>query len=82
MEVPAIVDRQGVTACHRPPAQGIAGLLANQVAVHDLTAETALTGSREVALQALLVDPVVHSLRAATDADTMLRLQEQYRAYQ
>jgi alpha-galactosidase len=83
VEVPAIVDRQGVHGVPLGPLpKGIAGLLANQVAVHDLTAEAALTGSREVALQALLVDPVVHSLRAAEQTlDTMLRLQEQYLGY-
>jgi alpha-galactosidase len=62
--------------------KGIAGLLANQVAVHDLTAEAVLTGSRQVALQALLVDPVVDSLSAAEQTlDTILRLQKPYLGY-
>ena len=43
----------------------IAGLLRNQVAVHDLTAEAVLTQSKEAAWQALLLDPVVYSARAA-----------------
>ena len=62
--------------------KGIAGLLRNQVATIDLTVEAVLTGSREIALQALLVDPVVHSVRAATQTlDTMLQLQARYLGY-
>jgi alpha-galactosidase len=48
----------------------------------DLTAEAALTGSRELALQALLVDPIVDSVeRAEALLDTMLELQQPYLAY-
>jgi alpha-galactosidase/6-phospho-beta-glucosidase family protein len=53
----------------RPPFTGkmthpkaFAGLLMNQVAVNDLTTEAVLTGSKEVVMQALLVDPVVNSV--------------------
>jgi alpha-galactosidase len=35
------------------------------VAVQKLAVEAAISGSRELALQALLIDPVVHSLSAA-----------------
>jgi len=83
VEVPATVDRRGV---HGVPLgtlpRGFAGLLQNQAAVLDLAAEAALNGSRELALQALLVDPVVDSFRAAEQTlDTMLRLQPQYLGY-
>lgn len=83
VEVPAIVDRHGVQGLRLGSLpKGIAGLLANQVAVHDLTAEAVLTASREAALQALLVDPVVHSVRAAEQTlNTMLTLQQQYLGY-
>ncbi|MBS3967424.1 MAG: hypothetical protein KGZ60_09250 [Truepera sp.] len=83
VEVPAMVDRHGVHGVRLGSLpKGIAGLLANQVAVHDLTAEAVLTASREVALQALLVDPVVHSVRAAEQTlDTMLDLQQQHLGY-
>ncbi|MBS3934323.1 MAG: hypothetical protein KGZ35_08195 [Truepera sp.] len=83
VEVPAMVDRHGVHGVRLGSLpKGIAGLLANQVAVHDLTAEAVLTASREAALQALLVDPVVHSVRAAEQTlDTMLDLQQQYLGY-
>ncbi len=83
VEVPATVDRNGV---HGVPLgalpKGIAGLLSNQAAVLDLTAEAILKGSRELALQALLVDPVVDSFHAAEKTlDTMLKLQADYLSY-
>jgi alpha-galactosidase len=62
--------------------RGIAGLLRNQVAVHDLTAEAVLTQSKAAALQALLVDPVVHSVRAAEQTlEMMLRIQQRWLGY-
>jgi alpha-galactosidase len=83
VEVPAIVDSNGVrgVTLGALPA-GFAGLLHNQVAVHDLTAEAILNCSRQLALQALLVDPVVHTYRAAQQTlDTMLALQPQWLGY-
>jgi alpha-galactosidase len=83
VEVPATVDREGVHGVRLGALpKGIAGLLSNQVAVHDLTAEAILTSSRQVALQALLVDPIVDSLKAAEQTlDTILRLQTPYLDY-
>jgi alpha-galactosidase len=83
VEVPATVDAAGVHGIPLGPLpRGFAGLLYNQVAIHDMTAEAVLSGSKEATLQALLVDPVVHSLRAAEDTlDTMLELQENYLRY-
>ena len=83
VEVPATIDKDGVHGVRlgRLPA-GFAGLLQNQVAIHDMTAEAVLTGSRKIALQALLVDPVVHSVRAAEQTlDTILELQSPYLDY-
>ena len=61
VEVPATVDKNGM---HGVPLgnlpAGFAGLLMNQVAVHDLTAEAILQKSKALALQALLVDPMVN----------------------
>lgn len=62
VEVPAKIDKDGLHGLsmgHLP--KGYAGLLLNQVAVHDLTAEAILKKSKTTALQALLVDPnVIH----------------------
>ena len=84
VEVPAIVNKDGVHGIsikeHLPP--GFVGLLYNQVAIHSLTAETILQGSRDVALQALLADPIVDKVGAAEKMlDHMLDLQKDYLSY-
>jgi alpha-galactosidase len=60
VEAPATVDACGL---HGVPLgdlpHGFAGLLTNQVAVHSLTADAVIHKSRALALQALLVDPIV-----------------------
>lgn len=83
VEVPARIDAQGVHGIALPAMpKGFAGLLANQVAVHDLTAEAVLQKSKKLALQALLVDPVVDRVDAAEELlDHMIALQPQYLAY-
>jgi len=84
VEVPAMVNKEGV---HGIPIgdklpKGFTGLLYNQVAIHKLTADTVLSGSREIALQALLVDPIVDKVGAAEKMlDTMLELQKDYLGY-
>jgi alpha-galactosidase len=83
VEVPARVDGDGVHGVKLGALpKGIAGLMRNQVAAMDLTAEAALTGSRELALQALLVDPIVDSVERAEELlDTMLQRQKDYLGY-
>ncbi len=83
VEVPATIDKDGVNGVKLGALpKGIAGLLRNQVAVLDLTVETALTGSRDIALQALLVDPVVNSVRSAEQTlDIILERQKEYLGY-
>jgi alpha-galactosidase len=83
VEVPARVDGDGVHGVRLGALpNGIAGLMRNQVAVLDLTVEAALTGSRELALQALLVDPIVDSAeRAESLLETMLARQKPYLSY-
>ncbi len=83
VEVPGMIDKEGVHGVKFGMfPKGIAGLLNNQVAVHDVTVEAAMTGSRELALQALLVDPIVDSLRGAEQMlDLMLELQKDYLGY-
>jgi alpha-galactosidase len=83
VEVPATVDKNGL---HGIPMgqlpKGFLGLLRNQVAVHDLTAEAILHQSRELALQALLVDPIVTRYQGmAALLDTMIDYQRQWLGY-
>ncbi len=66
VEVPALANASGICGLsigELPKA--IAALCEHQVRVQELVVEAAATGSRELALQALLIDPVVHSLEAA-----------------
>jgi alpha-galactosidase len=83
VEVPATVDQQGVHGVRLGALPtGFAGLLHNQIAVHELTIEAVLKRSRNAALQALLVDPVVDSVRAAEKTlDAILDLQKPYLGY-
>ena len=83
VEVPAWVDGKGVEGIALPDMpKGFAGLLSNQVAVHDLTAEAVLQGSRDLVLQALLVDPVVDKVGAAEALiDHMISLQPEHLGY-
>ena len=83
VEVPATVDKHGVHGIELGDfPRGIVGLLNNQVATNDLTAEAIIHQSKALALQAMLLDPVVHSVRAAEQTlDTMLDLQDEYLGY-
>jgi alpha-galactosidase len=83
VEVPAIIDKDGVHAIPmgRLPS-GFLGLLTNQVGVHDMTAEAILQKSRSAALQALLVDPIVNNYRGIEDMlDTMIAYQPKWLGY-
>jgi alpha-galactosidase len=83
VEVPATVDKNGVHGLPmgRLPS-GFLGLLMNQVAVHDLTAEAILKKSRQAALQALLVDPIVNQYHGIEEMlDTMIAYQEKWLGY-
>jgi alpha-galactosidase len=83
VEVPAIVDKNGIHGMKMGKLpHGFAGLLLNQAAVHDLTAEAVLQKSKALALQALLVDPVVSHYENLEDMlDTMLDYQEKWLGY-
>jgi alpha-galactosidase len=83
VEVPGVAYASGVYGVKLGKfPRGIAGLLLNQYAVHDLTAEAVLSGSKAAALQALLVDPVVHSVKAAEQTlEAMLKLQQRWLGY-
>lgn len=83
VEVPAKVDQDGLNGLpmgHLP--KGYAGLLLNQAAVHDLTAEAILKKSKKAALQALLVDPNVNQFNGLEEMlDTMLDYQSDWLGY-
>jgi alpha-galactosidase len=83
VEVPATIDKNGVHGIpmgHLP--KGYAGLLLNQVAVHDLTAEAVLNKSKDAALQALLVDPNVNQYQRIEEMlNAMIEYQSNWLGY-
>lgn len=69
VEVPALVDAGGIHCLNMGCLpRGIASMCGTQVAVGELNVEAAVTGSRELALQAMLLDPVVNDMSAAEKA--------------
>ncbi|HVZ54655.1 MAG TPA: alpha-glucosidase/alpha-galactosidase [Pseudolabrys sp.] len=66
VEVPVLADAAGLHPISLGPLPDpIAKLLHTQVDVQELAVEAAVRGSKELALQALLIDPVVNSASAA-----------------
>ena len=67
VEVPVVVDAAGIhpVSLGRLP-DGIAKLLQMQASVQQLAVEAAMHASKELALQALLIDPVINSTTAAS----------------
>jgi alpha-galactosidase len=66
VEVPILVDAAGVHPVSLGPLPDpIAKLLSVQASVQQLAVDAAVHGSKEIALEALLIDPVVNSTTAA-----------------
>ena len=66
VEVPVMADAAGIHPISLGPLpDAIAKLLGIQVSVQQLAVEAAVHASKEIALQALLIDPVVNSASAA-----------------
>jgi alpha-galactosidase/6-phospho-beta-glucosidase family protein len=83
VDVPAVVDRHGVHGIKLGNLpKGIAGLMNNQFAVNDLVVEAAIQQSRDLVLQALLVNPLVDSTKKAEQVlEEMLEVQKPYLGY-
>ena len=80
VEVPALVSADGVRGLSMgmlPP--GIAAMCQAQIWVQELAVEAAVTGDKDLALQAMLVDPTVHGAEAAERVlDELLALEADY----
>ena len=59
VEVPAIINAQGITGIKTQIPVSFQGLLTNQIGVHNMTAEAVLNGCKDAVIQALMVDPAV-----------------------
>jgi len=66
VEVPIMLDAAGITPLHMGKLPvGCARLLNSQVMVQQAAVDAAVNGDKHMALQALLLDPVIHSTDAA-----------------
>ncbi|MFB0502695.1 MAG: alpha-glucosidase/alpha-galactosidase [Candidatus Bathyarchaeia archaeon] len=76
VEVPALIDSSGIKSLNMGYLPtGIASLLETQITVGELNVEAAVIGSRELALQAILLDPVVDNMeKAEKTLDELLRV--------
>ena len=83
VEVPGHVSAKGVEGVRlENMSPGFAGLLANQVAIHDISAQAIIKGSKDLVLQALLVDPNVDKVSAAEElVEKMIAMQPEYLGY-
>jgi alpha-galactosidase len=80
VEVPVMADMAGIHPVSLGPLPDpIAKLMSVQVNVQQLSVEAAVSASKELALQALLIDPVVNS--AASARDVLEELWEVNRPY-
>jgi alpha-galactosidase len=77
VELPAAVDASGLHPENMAPLpEPIAALIRTQASIHQLLVEAFRTRSKDVLLQAVLLDPVVDSYRRAVDmVEEMLTLQ-------
>ena len=83
VEVPAAIDAAGARGEPLPPLPaGFAALLRSYVGVYDLTAEAALHKSKDLVVQALLVNPVTNRARDVVElVDHMIAQQPRWLGY-
>lgn len=66
VELPAVVDGMGIHGLHVGPLpEMVAELCRREIAVAGLAVDAAATGSRQAALQALLLDPCINDIDTA-----------------
>ncbi len=80
VEVPGIVSADGIRGLHMAPLpEPIAAVARQQIAIQKLSVEAAVTGDRQLALQAMLLDPVVDDFKVAERVlDELLMAQREY----
>ena len=80
VEIPALCDGAGVHPVHVGPLpEGPASFIRTQLSIQRLITEAYRTRSKNLLLQALLLDPVVNSITEAEKMlDEMLELQAEF----
>ena len=80
VELPAVIGARGARAVHVGALPtGLAALMRREIEIQELVVEAAVKGDRQAALQALLLDPHIHSYaQAAHLLDDLLRAHAKY----
>ncbi len=80
VEVPAIVNAHGVHGVHVGQLpKGLAAIMRREIEIQELVVEAGVKGDRNAALQALLLDPHIHSYAQATHLlDDLLKAHAKY----
>jgi alpha-galactosidase len=66
VELPGVLNANGVTGLHLGPMpDGIAEILRREITISHLTVDAVVAGDRQLALQALLLDPVIRDIDVA-----------------
>jgi alpha-galactosidase len=80
VEVPGVVSGLGIQGLNFPPLpEGIAELCRRELALSSLVVDAAVTGDRQLALQALLLDPMMNDIdRARAILDDFLMAFAEY----
>jgi alpha-galactosidase len=80
VEVPALVNARGAHGIHIGALpEGLAAMLRQQIDIQQLVVQAGVYGDRGAALQALLLDPTVHSYAQATHMlDDLLLAHQRY----
>jgi alpha-galactosidase len=80
VEVPAVVNARGVQGVHVGPLpQGLTAIMRREIEIQELVVQAGACGDRNAALQALLLDPHIHSYAQATHVlDDLLKAHAKY----
>ncbi|HOJ11482.1 MAG TPA: hypothetical protein PK733_12945 [Clostridiales bacterium] len=80
VEVPGVVSGDKVRGLRMDPLpEGIVELIRRQITVQSLSVEAAITGSRDKALQAFILDPVVDNISTAEKVlDELIQANKEY----
>ncbi len=80
VEIPGVVDSEGIRGISMGKLpQTIASLCQRQVTISELAVQAAVTGSRQAALEALLIDPYINAVvNAKALLDDILKIHEEY----
>jgi alpha-galactosidase len=80
VECPAIVNKHGMEAVKLGEyPKGLAALLRNQASVQDLVVEAILKKSKEIAFQALMLDPTINNASKAEEIfEEMIKINKDY----